>query len=132
MTLVSQISAALERIGAEFQKKVTTNYGGGEETTLASGTSGAVTLDLSTGNWFVLVPTGNVTSLTISNVPDSGVRTLRLVVEHGATPRSIAAPANTHWIGTNPPAAVANKIAVYDFATMNGGDDWLGSCQNTV
>lgn len=93
----------------------------------ASGTSGTVTLDVTQANIFTLTPTGNVTTLTISNVTSGVGCTISLIVSQGATPRTIATPTGGVFIGAATPTQVANKICVFTYLTVDGGTTWICS-----
>lgn len=102
-----------------------------EKSAAASGTSGTVTLDLSVCRIFTLSPSGNVTTLTISNVPASGrAVTVTLRVSQGATPRTIATPTGGAFFGAATPTQVANKRSLFTYFTVDGGTTW--DCTATV
>lgn len=99
-----------------------TVLGGAEETAVASGTSGTVTLDCSVASIFTLSPTGAVTSLVLSNLPASGIGcTITLIVTQGATPRTIATPSGGIFQGAPTPTQVANKVGIFTYMTVDGG-----------
>lgn len=101
--------------------------GGDETAAAASGTSGTVTLDCSVASVFTLSPTGNVTTLTLSNPPASGrACTITLIVTQSGTVRTIAAPTGARWIGTQP-TQVASKASVLTYMTTDGGANWFCS-----
>lgn len=104
--------------------RATLGVGGTDGTVAAvTGTSGGVSVDLSTGvRAFTLTPSGDVTSWTISNVP-SGEVTLRFYITQGATARAIPLPPNGHWHGPTP-TQVASHDFVLDMVTVNGGTTW--------
>lgn len=99
--------------------------GGAEVSAAASGTSGTVTLDCSAASIFTLSPSGNVTTLTISNPPASGTAcTITLIVIQGATPRTIATPTGGVFLGAASPTQVANKRCAFTYLTVDGGTVW--------
>lgn len=103
-------------------------FGGAEQVAAASGTSGAVTLDCSAASVFTVTPTGNITSLALSNLPASGIScTITLIVSQGATPRTIATPAGGIFLDAATPTQVANKICVFTYMTVDGGTTWICS-----
>lgn len=65
-------------------------------TTLTS-SSGAVTVDLSLGDYFKLTPTENVTSWAFTNQPTAYC--VSIVVEMGSTAYTVAVPAGLKWPG---------------------------------
>lgn len=102
--------------------------GGSEVAQAASGTSGTVTLDCSAASVFTLSPSGNVTTLTLSNPPTSGrACTITLIVTQGGTPRSIATPTGGVFVGSASPTQVANKRCVFTYLTVDGGTTWICS-----
>jgi hypothetical protein len=107
--------------------------GGAEVSAAASGTSGTVTLDCSAASVFTLSPTGNVTTLTLSNPPATGTAcTITLIVAQGATPRTIATPTGGVFIGAATPTQVANKRCVFTYLTVDGGTVWICSASVQV
>lgn len=102
--------------------------GGAEKTAAASATTGSVTLDASTASIFTVTPTGNITSLAITNPPASGTScVIRLIVSQGATPRTIATPTGGVFMGAATPTQVANKVCIFDYETVDGGTTWYCS-----
>jgi hypothetical protein len=99
--------------------------GGAEVSAAASGTSGTVTLDCSAASIFTLSPTGNVTTLTISNPPASGTAcTITLIVTQSGTPRSIATPTGGTFGGVSSPTQVASKWCIFTYMTVDAGTTW--------
>jgi len=102
--------------------------GGAELKSTASATTGSVTLDCSAASVFTVTPTGNITSLTLSNVPASGTAcTITFIVNQGATPRTIATPSGGVFLGAATPTQVANKTCVFTYLTVDGGTTWYCS-----
>ena len=93
----------------------------GEEVAAASGTSGTVTLNLNTARVFTLTPTGNVTTLTISNWPSGEAATVTLVVDQGATARTIATPSGGKFVGAATPTQANNKDCIFTYFSADGG-----------
>jgi hypothetical protein len=121
-TLLDDSDAAAARATLDAASR---KLGGAEVAQAASGTSGTVTLDASAASVFTLTPTGNVTTLTISNVPSSGTAcTITLIVSQGATPRTIATPSGGVFLGAASPTQVANKACAFTYVTTNGGSTW--------
>jgi hypothetical protein len=92
-----------------------------EEVVTASGTSGTVTLDLSTSRIFTLTPTGNVTTLTVSNWPAGRGTTVTLIVDQGATARTIALPSGGKPMGAAMPTQANNKDCIFTYFSADGG-----------
>jgi len=90
-----------------------------------TGTSGAVTIDLDTGNNFSTAMAGAVT-YTFSNPAASGrVSSFTLkVVNNGS---AITWPASVDWpAGTAPTLSASGATDVFTFFTHNGGTTWYG------
>jgi len=91
----------------------------------ATGTSGAVTIDLDTGNNFSTALSGAVT-YTFSNAATSGtVSSFTLkVVNNGS---AITWPASVDWpAGTAPTLSASGATDVFVFYTHDGGTTWYG------
>jgi hypothetical protein len=102
-----------------------------EKALSASGTSGTVTLDASAGGVYYVSPTGNITTLNITNVPSgtNNAVTITLCVDGTAgTPSTatIAGPSGALWMGAAP-TPVSGKARVYTFMSTNGGSSWYCS-----
>lgn len=92
-------------------------------------TTGATTLDISSGNFFNLTLTGNVT-FTFSNAPSSRMVSFTIVAKQDATGgRTITWPTGTKWPGgVAPPATTtANAIDIWSVMTYDGGTTWISS-----
>lgn len=91
--------------------------------------TGAITLDLSTSNFFNLTLTGNITP-TFSNPPSGRMFSFTFVAKQDATGgRTITWPAGTKWPGgVAPPATTtANAIDIWSVMTYDGGSTWIAS-----
>jgi hypothetical protein len=92
--------------------------------------SGALTLDLESGNVFEVVLTQNVTSLVLANAPAAGrAGTCTLILRQDATGgRTFVWPASTNWAGGAPPAvtSAAHAVDIYSLVTRDGGVTWYG------
>jgi hypothetical protein len=91
--------------------------------------TGATTLDLSSGNFFNLTLTGNVT-FTYSNVPTGRMVAFTIVAKQDATGgRTITWPSGTKWPGgVAPPATTsANAIDIWSVMTYDGGTSYVSS-----
>ena len=90
-----------------------------------TGTSGAVTIDLNTGNLFSTALAGAVT-YTFSNAATSGLAssfTLKVVNDGN----SITWPASVDWPGgTAPTLSASGATDVFVFFTHDGGTTWYG------
>ena len=105
--------------------KVTTFDAGVVEEYNATGTSGAVTIDLDTGNNFSTAMAGAVT-YTFSNAATSGkvsAFTLEVVNDGNA----ITWPASVDWpSATAPTLSASGETDYFVFITHDGGTTWYG------
>ncbi len=84
----------------------------------ALSTSGTVNIDLSLGDYFTVNLTGNLTSLTFSNLPGSGKgASIMVLITQDSTPRTFAFPASFKW-----PDGAAPSIT-----TTSGAEDLLAA-----
>jgi hypothetical protein len=92
--------------------------------------SGTLTLDLSTATHFAVALNANITTFTISNVPNPGGTVSAFTVRFLAdgTPRTITWGASVVWpSGTAPTMSSTNGRADFiTFITYNGGTTWYG------
>jgi hypothetical protein len=90
--------------------------------------AGVVNVDCSLGDYFTLALTANVTGITFSNLPASGIgRTLCIDFAQDATGgRTVALPASFKVIGNSDTAvqSVANAKTRLILSTTNGGTTW--------
>lgn len=101
--------------------------GGREKSAALSATAGTCTGDLSVASVFTITPTGNWT-LAFSNVPASGTAcTVTVIVNEGATARTMTQPTGATFVGSPAPAVVASKVRIYTYLTVNGGATWYAS-----
>ena len=101
-----------------------------EPTTAPTISAGALTLNLSTAQTFLVSLNANITSITISNVPsDSNVLVgFTLILTADGTVRTITWPASFKWAGGVAPtlSSVNTKRDVFSFCTTDNGTTWLG------
>jgi hypothetical protein len=99
-----------------------------ERQVAASFTAGVMTLDCNSANVFTCALTGNVTTLTINNIPTSGLAIgITLILEADGTQRTITWPASFLWSnGTAPTTTATNtKKDVIVFMTYDQGTTFL-------
>jgi hypothetical protein len=90
--------------------------------------SNTLTIDLSTGNYFVVSLNAAITTLTLSNPPASGkVGNAVLVFVADGTVRAITWPAAVKWAGGVAPTMTGTntKIDVVTLITYDGGTSYL-------
>ena len=92
----------------------------------ALATSGAVDIDYSLGDYFTLAPTGDVTSITFSNLPGSGKgASLMVQFTQDSTARTVAWPASFKWEGAAPSvSAVPGALDLLAITTFDNGTTW--------
>lgn len=90
--------------------------------------TGAISLDLSTSNVFVLTLTGPVT-ISIVNSGSVGEVYSALIIVKNSNSRTITWPASVKWPSGAAPAgsAGATAIDVYSIMTEDGGTTYLGA-----
>jgi len=100
-----------------------------EKKKTVSSSSGAVTLDLNTGNIFTISLSESITSITISNVPASGIVTaFTLILTYTATSISITWPLSFKWPGGTAPTLTNSngKRDIFCLVSEDGGTNWYG------
>jgi hypothetical protein len=92
--------------------------------------AGTLTLDLSTATHFGVTLDANITTLTISNVPNPGGAATSFTVRFIAdgTLRTISWPASVVWPSGVAPTMTStnNKADFMTFISYNGGTTWYG------
>ncbi len=91
--------------------------------------SGGITLDCALATTFDLQLTGNVTSITLSNVPGSVAFMLTLRLTQDATgSRTVAWPGTVKWPSAVAPvlSTGATKTDIVSLLTFDGGSSWYG------
>lgn len=133
----ANVAARLNAVGQPQQW----NYGGLELVNVRAGgsaVSGAVTIDLSLGNWFDWEVAGNITSVTLTNTPatvngstvtSSAVLLLR---NTGASARTITWPGTWRWmpgfsLTPQVTSLPANSVTMLTVTTLTGGLEVLVS-----
>jgi len=90
--------------------------------------SGVVNIDCSLGDYFTLALTANVTSITFSNLPASGLAASIIIqITQDTTPRTVAWPSSFKWAG-----GVAGSVStgsgakdVLAITTFDNGTAWM-------
>lgn len=88
--------------------------------------SGTLTIDLSTGRFFNVSLTANVTTLAFSNVPSSVMTSIRLVLTQDSTGgRTFAWPSSVRLASTMPVYNSPGVSCVVDMYTIDAGTTWI-------
>ncbi|MGS1076637.1 hypothetical protein [Pseudoxanthomonas beigongshangi] len=101
--------------------------GTGGNTVTALGTSGAVNIDCALGEYFTCALTGNITSITFSNLPGAGKGATKLIrFTQDATPRTVAWPGSFKWAGgaAGSVSTGAGAVDVLAISTFDNGTTW--------
>jgi lipopolysaccharide export system protein LptA len=92
--------------------------------------SGGLTLDLSTGQVFQVTLSSNISSITISNIPDN-TSTLNsvgftIIFTADGTARTIVWPTSVKWAGGTAPTMTStnNKKDIISFLSDSNGTSW--------
>lgn len=112
-------------------RSLNTMSGGAVERSPATALTGATpTIDCGKGNYFTLAPTANVTSISFSNLPPSGMgQTIMIDFTQDSTARTVAWPASFKWAG-GVAGAVSTGSGAKDLialTTTDGGTTWKAS-----
>lgn len=87
--------------------------------------SGAVTLDLAAGNYFYGTVTGNITSVTLQNVPAGGVFFVLELTNGGAF--TVTWGSAYKWPSGAAPSLIASGVDVLTFTTRDAGTTIRGA-----
>lgn len=124
--LVLDSLKAIDLSGSTIYKPGFKSY---EEKIKVHGTvgSGVLVLNYNDGNVQTVTLSANITSLSFSNVPLTGVRAT-VTLEVTDTRFDVTWPAAIKWAaGAIPPKSNVNTaIDIYTFTTVNGGTTWMG------
>ena len=91
--------------------------------------SGALTLDLSTGNVFEVWMSASITAITISNPPSTGYCKFRLTLSYATSGLTAAWPSSVRWPSATAPTltSISGELDCFEFTSKNGGFSWHGS-----
>ena len=98
-----------------------------EKKNVLTGQSGAVTINYSLGSVCTIAQTGNITSVSVTNVPASSTVTLTVIRSQAdATLRTMSWGAAYNFSGgTNPTLSnAAGAVDVFTLITTDGGTNW--------
>ena len=91
--------------------------------------AGTLTLNLETSNIFTVSLNAAITTLTISNPPESGSGgSFTLIFTADGTARAVTWPASIKWAGGTAPTltSTSGKVDSFAFFTSDGGTNWQG------
>jgi hypothetical protein len=93
--------------------------------------AGGLTLDLSSGQVFIVSLSGSVTSITINNIPDNASANavgFTIIFIADGTARTITWPASVKWPGGTAPTMTStnNKKDILSFLSDDAGTTWYG------
>ena len=91
--------------------------------------SGEVTIDMALANVHEWTVTGQVTQVTVTNVPSAGVASSLTLIVHRADPaHTINPPASAVFPdGIEPDMSTSNATHILTFVTVDGGSTWYGA-----
>lgn len=120
-------SAWASRTPAQVAADLRTPINGLNNVVSALATSGTVDIDCALGDYFTLAASGNVTSITFSNLPGSGKGATKWIqFTQDSTPRTVTWPASFKWAGGVAGAVSTGSGAVDELAitTVDNGTTW--------
>lgn len=99
-----------------------------ETSTAPTISSGTLTLDLSSSNFFAVSLNAAITTLTISNTPSSSAASFTLELTADGTARAVTWGSAIKWAGGTTPTltSVSGKKDVFAFYSNDGGTTWQG------
>ncbi len=95
----------------------------------ASISAGVLTIDLSTGNYFTVSNTANITTFTVTNPPASGYKSnFILCLTANGSGFTQVYPGTTLWPGGSAPTLTTTngKKDCLGFLSRDGGTNWIG------
>jgi hypothetical protein len=103
---------------------------GSNTVTAVTSTSGVVDIDCSLGDYFTLALSENVTSITFSNLPGSGVGASKMLrITQDSTPRTVAWPASFKWEGgvAGVVSTGSGDVDVLAITSFDNGTAWMAT-----
>lgn len=107
--------------------------GGSGDVTVATSTSGVLTINCAAGDYFTHALDENVTSWSITNLPGSGKGATKLIrFTQDSTPRTVAWPASFRWAGGTDGviSTGSGAIDVLAITTFDNGTTWIATLSN--
>lgn len=102
---------------------------GGMEMVITANATGAMTINLASGNVVSWTLTGNVSGVTINGATNGRACSFTLYAKQDGTGnRTITWPASVKWSGGAPTlSTAANAVDIFVFESIDGGTTWYGS-----
>lgn len=118
----SDVEAVLQDLGASRAELATV--------TVITSSAGVVDIDCSLGDYFTFALSEAVTSITFSNIPAAGTKSVRITQD--STPRTVAWPASFKWAAGTPGAVSTGSGAVdmLVITSFDGGTAWQATLSN--
>lgn len=105
--------------------------GSGSAVSALSISSGVMNVDCSLGDYFTVTLSENVTSITFSNLPGSGIGASKLIriQQHASAPKTVSWPASFKWENAVPNTVSADvgMIDMLSISSFDNGTTWLAS-----
>ncbi len=129
-TAIQTFTSALQISDQELRRALLLDYA--IKHTSISSAAGTLTIDLTTGNSFVTTLTENITTITISEPPATGIYgqfVIKLIQGGAGGAFTVTWPASVIWpAGTAPVMTTANNaIDEITLRTIDAGTEWRGS-----
>lgn len=103
------------------------------DVTVAVSTSGTLTIDCSSGDYFTHLLDENVTTWSFTNLPGAGKGATKMIrITQDATPRTVAWPASFRWAGGTDGVVSTGSgaIDVLGITTFDNGTTWIATLNN--
>lgn len=103
------------------------------DVTAATSTSGVLTINCASGDYFTHTLDEDVTSWSITNLPGSGKAATKMIkFTQDSTPRTVAWPASFRWAGGTDGviSTVSGAIDVLAITTFDNGTTWIATLNN--
>lgn len=93
---------------------------------LGNVSGGTLTINLTLGNVVTATATANITTVTLSNVPSSGLCSSFTLLATNFGAFTVTWPASFKWPSGTAPTLTSSGVDVLVFFTVNGGTTWYG------
>ena len=122
--------AAVQLSDQELRRPLLLDYA--VEHNIISSSAGTLVIDLTTGNSFVTTLTENITTVTLSNPPDTGNYgqfVIKIIQDAAAGAFTVTWPSSVKWPGGTAPIITTSNGAIDEITlrTIDAGTEWRGS-----